>query len=491
MAKYLYGASVQGIQSFILRTNKLKEIGGASELVEQICTTLFYDVAKLNPDDANIIMNAAGNIKYIFDENEKCMAFVKSFPKLVSEFAPGITISQSVIKLEDGINLMDALGELEKKLKTQRSKISNPTELGFMAIERARRTGGLGIDYNGKETRDLSTIKKHKAFEGNSSLYEKFFGKKIKNENIPFDLNEINAVGDKSWIAVIHADGNGLGLLLQKLASKLNELDNNQAKIQFRTFSQAIETATENALQIAYSALKIEIKEKHPIRPILIGGDDVTIVIRADLALLFTKLFLEKFKEETKKELSFLSNAPLNIIDFNEGLTACAGIVYIKESYPMHYALHLAEELTKKAKKKSKSISETHPPASLSFYKVQASFLESLEEIETKTLKAGDINFDFGPYFIDYQNSPKISDLFEKLQVLEDFKNEDSKGISKLRKWISELYKNKVTADFMLKRMKEINPDFYGKMKLDEAIKDSKSNLYDVLQLKALDTRWK
>jgi hypothetical protein len=189
--------------------------------------------------------------------------------------------------------------------------------------------------------------------------------------------------------------------------------------------------------------------------------------------------------------LSFLSNAPLNIIDFNEGLTACAGIVYIKESYPMHYALDLAEELTKKAKKKSKSLSETCPPASLSFYKVQASFLESLEEIETKTLKAGDINFDFGPYFIDSQNSPKISDLFEKLQVLEDFKNEESKGISKLRKWISELYKNKVIADFMMKRMKEINPDFYGKMKLDEAIKDSKSNLYDVLQLKALDTRWK
>ena len=487
---YLYGAAIQGIQSFIFKTNKLKEIGGASELVEQICTTKFYEIAKTNKDDFNIIMNAAGNIKYIFDDEEKCKVFVRSFPKLVSEFAPGITISQAVVKLDNDIKLMDAINQLEKKLKTQRNKLSNPTELGFMGIERARRTGGLGIERKGAEVWDLATIKKHKAFEGNSTLYEKFFGKEIKLETIPLDLNQINQ-DEKSWIAVIHADGNGLGMLLQKLGPNLNNLDDNKAKTQFRAFSQAIENATKNALQLAYSDLKLKLEGIHPVRPILIGGDDVTIIIRADLALLFTKLFLEKFQEETKKELSFLSEAPLSIKGFEKGLTACAGIVYIKESYPMHYALHLAEELTKKAKNKSKSISEIQAPSSLSFYKVQASFLESLNDIETKTLKAGDINFDCGPYFVDAHNSPKISELFEKLQVLEDFKNEDSKGISKLRKWVSELYKNKVTADFMMKRMKEINLDFYSKMELDDAIKDSKSIIYDVLQLKALDTKWK
>ena len=41
MSKFLYGASVQGIQHFIFQTNELKDIVGASELVENICTTLF------------------------------------------------------------------------------------------------------------------------------------------------------------------------------------------------------------------------------------------------------------------------------------------------------------------------------------------------------------------------------------------------------------------------------------------------------------------
>ena len=36
MAKYLYGAAVQGIQGFIFQTNKLRDIVGASELVERI-----------------------------------------------------------------------------------------------------------------------------------------------------------------------------------------------------------------------------------------------------------------------------------------------------------------------------------------------------------------------------------------------------------------------------------------------------------------------
>ncbi|MEG1545617.1 MAG: hypothetical protein RR371_00005, partial [Bacteroides sp.] len=46
--KYLYGAAVQGIQSFIFQTNELRDIVGASELVEQICTSLFASVLGKN-----------------------------------------------------------------------------------------------------------------------------------------------------------------------------------------------------------------------------------------------------------------------------------------------------------------------------------------------------------------------------------------------------------------------------------------------------------
>ena len=36
MAKYLYGASIQGIQEYIYATNKLQEIIGASEIIDSL-----------------------------------------------------------------------------------------------------------------------------------------------------------------------------------------------------------------------------------------------------------------------------------------------------------------------------------------------------------------------------------------------------------------------------------------------------------------------
>ena len=39
--KWLYGASVQGIQGYIFQTNKLKDVIGASELGKDLCETSF------------------------------------------------------------------------------------------------------------------------------------------------------------------------------------------------------------------------------------------------------------------------------------------------------------------------------------------------------------------------------------------------------------------------------------------------------------------
>lgn len=76
MEKFLYGAAVQGIQNFIFQTDKLQEIVGASELVEQICKDKFAELLGKSVEDLeideNAILNAAGNIKYVFKERADC-----------------------------------------------------------------------------------------------------------------------------------------------------------------------------------------------------------------------------------------------------------------------------------------------------------------------------------------------------------------------------------------------------------------------------------
>ena len=63
--KYIYGASIQGIQGFIFSTNSLKDIVGGSELVEKICTTLFESnyLQGMQPATPNVSMMISRNAR--------------------------------------------------------------------------------------------------------------------------------------------------------------------------------------------------------------------------------------------------------------------------------------------------------------------------------------------------------------------------------------------------------------------------------------------
>lgn len=483
--KYLYGASVQGIQGFIFQTNKLKEIVGASELVEQICTTKFLEVAGILKDDKNLIINAAGNIKYIFEDKTKCEHLVRIFPKIIMDFAPGITISQAVVPTTG--DLPKDIDYLEQLLKAQRSKASMPVETGFMGLERDRRAGGVAFISRNRRKGGIEEIceathKKlqksdpeyqYKDEQQKENLFFKISNKVVSKEEVPHDVEKITESGKNSWLAIIHADGNALGILLQTLGRKLkeNKFSEEKVKTAFSTFSKSLDNATKKAAQIAFTnILNVDLaKYKYPIRPVILGGDDLTVIIRADLALDFTIEFLKAFEKETEKQFKFLKN-DYQVEGFENGITACAGIAYIKEKYPFHYGVHLADLLTGKAKKfskedKFKKYTDNEniniPPSSIAFYKVQSSFIESLEDMTEKTLTAdiSKVSFDYGAYLIHPdKGEPNVEMLDEKLKELAKEatpENDKSKRVSKLRQWVSELYKDKSTADFMMARMEQ------------------------------------
>lgn len=495
MSKYLYGAAVQGIQGFIFQTNKLAEIIGASELVESICTTFFKEKCPSFNDD-NLIMGAAGNIKYIFSGEEDCKQVVREFPKEVMTLAPGITISQAIVRLDNDYPTSDELNQLEKKLKAQRNIVSKPFETGYMVLNRARKTGGVAFTEikdrkNNTQIVDEATFKKLsrvKFKEGNSEefanekLFKKFSGLDVHNKDIAFDIEDISKTGKNSWIAVIHADGNGLGNILQNYGKIITD---NQ---EFKLFSELIQTATESACQQAF--MEVISKEKkddkrYPVRPVIIGGDDVTIIIRADLALNFTTEFLKSFEIITSEKFNILQTANLH-----GGLTACAGIAYVKDSYPLHYALSLAEQLCKDAKKLVKNEvsfrNDGMPKSALALFKVQDSFVEDLKTMKARTMKTNNgIDYDYGPYLLRNEvGFANIQELDKKLQVLKEEadKKDKSKAVSKLRQLISESFKDKEAMNIMKARMKSVNEMFYDDLGLDSDLK-GKSILYDLIQL--------
>ncbi|UAM97270.1 hypothetical protein K8354_13200 [Polaribacter litorisediminis] len=499
MSKYLYGASVQGIQSFIFKTNKLAEIIGASELIEQLCTSLF-EKSVTDFKKENLIMGAAGNVKYVFDNMDDCKKVVRNFPKSAMEHAPGVTVSQAVVNLEKN-DLPSAIDLLEKKLKTQRNISQRPIEMGFMGVERSRRTGGVAYTQrndrnNKKEVICESTAKKRSAIasqkekgedQSKENLFKKISGLDVKNREIAFDISDITKSGKNSWIAVIHADGNGLGSIIQNVGGLLMK------ESKFSAFSNAIETATKNAVQQAFrDVISSDVISKehkpdyrYPIRPVVLGGDDLTVIIRADLALEFTKVFLRAFEITSREEFE-----ALGLAGYEKGITACAGIAYVKESYPLHYALNLAEDLCGDAKKKVKASDCENkygniPKSSVAFYKVQDSFVADLKELKERTLKTSSgLDFYAGPYLMN-----ELDQLNNKLDIIAKEANasDKSKAVGKLRQIVSEYYKDDATAFFMLERMKEINSDFYKELQLENeknnAKKNNKSQLLDLITL--------
>lgn len=465
---YLYGASVQGIQGFIFETNKLREIVGASELIEEICTTMFKNAVPSFKEE-NLIIGAAGNIKYVFDDKEGCQALIRIFPKQVMNTAIGVTISQAVVEFKGELS-RDDVDLLEKRLRVQRNKPIVQHGLGLMITERSRRTGKAGIGWNDEVVIDAGQIKKAgKSEAAKSTLLNKILGKNhnITDSRFPFDMNDIVKKQDREWIAVVHADGNNLGKIIMKMADDLSQ---KYTKAAFREFSECLERATVKAAsQAFYDTVyhKVDDNERLPLRPVILGGDDLTVIIRGDLAMDFTERFLVLFENHTEEQFADFKKNYKELEGFNGRLTACAGIAYIKPNYPFHYGVRLSEELCKYSKKVAKKINSNTTPSCISFHKVQASFIESYKDIIEKELraKANDIRFNYGPYFIEPQ---KGFETVNKLKYWTKMIKRKDAPKGPLRNWLSALEDNEGQAAQQLERIKKLNRDYIPKLSLDE-----------------------
>lgn len=473
--QYLYGLTIHGIQRFIFETGKLKEIVGGSEFVEQVCGKLFQEavesIGKYNKD--NLIVSAAGKVIYLFEEAASCQHIATTYVKNIKEKIPELTIVQAAVSLNRR-TMRDALELLDERLETQRSRMPTPHGMGLIISERARRTGKPGVKEdqdsdNPDALLDRSQVVKQ-AFSGKNTLIEKI----APNQGITFptDLEELAKEGN--WIAVIHADGNSMGKIVQGLLREAEEQKKDVRNL-LSKFSKKINEATQKATQSAFKQVVLPStdlsKEEPPLRPLLLGGDDLSLIIRADLALDFTHIFLQQFEANTKTLYS-----ELGIPSLKNGLTACAGIAYIKRNYPIHYGMTLAESMSSYAKKVAKAVSgKESTPSCIAFHKVQSSFVEDYEEIIKRVLTADDnktgnaIRFDYGPYFLQPVSYgevtyPSISDLLNWATEI----NKADAPKSNLRNWLATLHRNRPDADRLMKCILNRKGDYIKTLHLSD-----------------------
>lgn len=433
--KYLYGASVKKIQEYIFETSKLREIAGASEIVEQICTKLFDDFIG-NSHDVEKIISAAGNIRAIIKSEEMARQIMKSFPKCVLEMAPGIKFVQSAIIIEgDEISKSDT-ERLELELGKQIPMVSPYKD--WSIIKKAPRTGKPAVASDKDGLIDAGTQGKLNAVEKHWRNLEIKFS--VTEESFPSDTDDIAGIGN--FVAVIHADGNSLGQTLMNLPS------HEGYEQSWRDFSIELDQATREAACTAYNDVFVQNK-CNKFRPIIIGGDDLTVVCAAEYAVPFVCRYLKVFEEASSKRP--------NLSRYSKGgkLTACAGIGFIKKNFPFFYGVDLAEMMCAQTKKVAKkTLISGCVPSSLMFAMEVGGYVDSsFETMKKRTLEAGNYHFAFGPYCIDENCAlPFIYDLLKATDITCQY----SPLKSGCRKLISQLYISAESSKLLADRIEQV-----------------------------------
>lgn len=227
-------------------------------------------------------------------------------------------------------------------------------------------------------TRDITKIEQQ--IRGLEAAFE---GKNAPDTSTPADEGaHASRPGELSRVAIIHVDGNGVGALMRNLQEKLNDLGKthdidqmlaaqqgiNGQKDTFARFVKAINQALEEAMREACRQGYLEVARlQYPntvvedlkdneliyVVPVLLGGDDLTVIADGTYALPFTVTVLKAFEELTA------ADPLLSAVAEGGRFTAGAGIAIVPTKFPFHLAYDLAERVAAQAKRigKDKSVS--------------------------------------------------------------------------------------------------------------------------------------
>ncbi len=391
---------IRGIQSFIFRIPKLKYIIGGSALID--CFDR-YTIPSLAKELGVELLFAGGGKGTFYCDESKIQSVKSAILAKAGEIGIDIRFGQSSKYDEASKNANELYPFMPKSLNGKPCPVSGlyPVEDGkehYIVKKRVFMKGEKMFRYYENELfKDVEWPADVAEFKDSEFFHN------VKDSDDASDNNgKLGAavLGKRNRWAVVCMDGNDMGSQMQY---KIQELKDGKISEQdmpkwIQKMSSAIDNCSREATrQGIWAVLRAWKGSKDdngkrgegsvlPIRPIVVGGDDVSVLCHVSYAMIFVDTVMKVFNEVSKKTPEAWPATGGNI-------TISAGVLYCSVSLPLHSAMGYAEALLASAKTRGRKVKKqaavdanTPTPESVDWESITNSVITSPADYRQKNL---------------------------------------------------------------------------------------------------------
>jgi len=347
--QYLFAAEADKIQDLVFRSSKLREVSGSSQMLEEFCQNTVEKLAR--EFNGKVIISSGGSIRILFNNEEAAKNFGEYLVEFYRRKFDGTITTAGPIKITSE---NEALNKIQEKIRNAKYVGRVPIAAEQMPYMAICGSCGVGIaKYHKKRYADekenyLCAVCEEKFLARNrvkEAFLKDFFSLVADNNRQDFDfpqeVSDLGQLESRNYVAYLIADVNDMGLVFGSCDNfgSLTQL----SKVLNNVLWRALSEPTKKLLQ------KIDAKTSFiPVLPLILGGDDLFVLLPAQWALDFTRCFCEKFEEYIQEDLKGKTTFQPTI---------SAAVIICKAKFPYTVAHALGEELladTKKVAKENK-----------------------------------------------------------------------------------------------------------------------------------------
>ncbi len=297
---------------------------------------------------SGVLVRDGGHFEAVFPSLEKAELFISLTRSLIEKKLPGLIIAARISCLKKKDKDFEAKETSDRKTRADSTSVFDLPQ--FIDCDESGKEPA--VKFEGEKYVGEACLAKNKAaerFRAGKSLDVLGILRGVYTRDGRLKTAEVfDDIGRHAngYMAVLHADGNSVGNRFKALVEKKTPGFFNNWLLResfFLKVRSGVRIAFTDSLVKFYETGDYSDADFFPAMPLMLGGDDLLIVLAADRAHGFVEILAAKLKETTKG--LFKSDGQKAPLSMGFGLLIC------KDSFPFFKAHSLAEELASSAKK--------------------------------------------------------------------------------------------------------------------------------------------